>query len=135
MVAVYPGADPVDIERLVVDTYQAVSGTGHKAVAELQSQIEAHAAGEPKVAKVYPHPIGFNALPHIDVFREDGYTKEEWKVVNENRKILAMPDLKEKGVTLGYRFVGGSPEKLGAFLKSEIAKWAEAVKVSGATVD
>ncbi|MFN8622625.1 MAG: aspartate-semialdehyde dehydrogenase [Chloroflexota bacterium] len=85
--------DAVGLKRVIVDTYQAVSGTGHKAVAELQSQIEAHAAGEPKVAKVYPYPIAFNALPHIDVFREDGYTKEEWKVIHESRKILHLPDL------------------------------------------
>lgn len=85
--------DAVGLDRVIVDTYQAVSGTGHKAVAELESQVQAHAAGEPKVAKVYPHPIGFNALPHIDVFRDDGYTKEEWKVIHESRKILHLPDL------------------------------------------
>ena len=85
--------DAVGLERVIVDTYQAVSGTGHKAVAELESQIQAHAAGEPKVARVYPHPIAFNALPHIDVFRDDGYTKEEWKVIHESRKILHLPDL------------------------------------------
>jgi aspartate-semialdehyde dehydrogenase len=85
--------DAVGLERVIVDTYQSVSGTGHKAVAELESQIAAHAAGEPKQASVYPHVIGFNALPHIDVFREDGYTKEEWKVIHESRKILHLPDL------------------------------------------
>jgi len=78
----------------VVDTYQAVSGTGQKAVAELEGQIAAHAAGTPKEVRVYPHAIGFNALPHIDVFREDGYTKEEWKVIVESRKILHLPDLR-----------------------------------------
>ena len=57
-------------------------------MAELESQIRAHAAGEPPVAAVYPHPIAFNALPEIDVFLPNGYTKEEWKVVTENRKIL-----------------------------------------------
>ena len=86
--------DAVGIERVIVDTYQAVSGTGHKAVAELEGQIAAHAAGQPKVATVYPHPIGFNALPHIDVFLENGYTKEEWKVIVESRKILHLPDLR-----------------------------------------
>ena len=86
--------DAVGIERVVVDTYQAVSGTGEKAVAELEGQIAAHAAGTPKEVRVYPHAIGFNALPHIDVFREDGYTKEEWKVIVESRKILHLPDLR-----------------------------------------
>jgi len=86
--------DGPGLERVIVDTYQAVSGTGAKAVRELEGQIRAHAAGEPKEAAVYPHPIGFNALPEIDVFLDNGYTKEEWKVVTESRKILHLPDLR-----------------------------------------
>jgi aspartate-semialdehyde dehydrogenase len=86
--------DAVGLERVVVDTYQSVSGTGGRAIAELETQIRAHASGEPKVAAVYPHPIAFNALPHIDVFLDNGYTKEEWKVVLESRKILHLPDLR-----------------------------------------
>jgi aspartate-semialdehyde dehydrogenase len=86
--------DAVGLERVVVDTYQSVSGTGADALAELESQVRAHVAGEEPVASVYPHPIAFNALPEIDVFLENGYTKEEWKVVSESRKILAMPDLR-----------------------------------------
>ena len=86
--------DTVGLERVIVDTYQSVSGTGADALAELEGQIRAHVAGEPKTATVYPHPIGFNALPEIDVFLPSGYTKEEWKVVNENRKILGLPDLR-----------------------------------------
>jgi aspartate-semialdehyde dehydrogenase len=86
--------DAVGIERVVVDTYQSVSGTGADAIAELEGQVRAHAAGEPKQASVYPHPIAFNALPEIDTFLENGYTKEEWKVVSESRKILHLPDLR-----------------------------------------
>ena len=86
--------DAVGLERVVVDTYQSVAGTGHKAIVELEEQIRAHAEGRPKVANVYPHPIAFNALPHIDVFLDNGYTKEEWKVVTESRKILHLPDLR-----------------------------------------
>jgi len=86
--------DSVGLERVVVDTYQAVSGTGGKAIAELEGQVRAHVAGEPKIANVYPHPIAFNALPEIDVFLPNGYTKEEWKVVEESRKILHLPDLR-----------------------------------------
>jgi aspartate-semialdehyde dehydrogenase len=86
--------DSVGIERVVVDTYQSVSGTGADAIAELEGQIRAHVAGEVKLAGVYPHPIAFNALPEIDVFLENGYTKEEWKVVTESRKILHLPDLR-----------------------------------------
>jgi aspartate-semialdehyde dehydrogenase len=86
--------DAVGIERLIVDTYQSVGGTGHKAIVELEEQVRAHAEGRPKVANVYPHPIAFNALPHIDSFLDNGYTKEEWKVVTESRKILHLPDLR-----------------------------------------
>jgi aspartate-semialdehyde dehydrogenase len=86
--------DTVGLERVVVDTYQSVSGTGADALAELEGQIRAHVNGEPKSATVYPHPIAFNALPEIDVFLPNGYTKEEWKVVMENRKILDLPDLR-----------------------------------------
>ena len=86
--------DSVGLERVVVDTYQSVSGTGADALAELESQIRAHVTGEPVRAEVYPHPIAFNALPEIDVFLPNGYTKEEWKVVSENRKILGLPDLR-----------------------------------------
>ncbi len=86
--------DAVGLVRVVVDTYQAVSGTGHKAVAELQAQVVAHVAGRAPEASVYPHPIAFNALPHVDVFLEDGYTREEWKVIHESRKILHLPALR-----------------------------------------
>jgi aspartate-semialdehyde dehydrogenase len=86
--------DSVGLERVVVDTYQSVSGTGADAIAELEGQIRAHVAGEPKVASVYPHAIAFNALPEIDVFLPNGYTKEEWKVVTEDRKILGLPELR-----------------------------------------
>jgi aspartate-semialdehyde dehydrogenase len=86
--------DTVGLERVVVDTYQSVSGTGADALAELESQIRAHVSGEAPTATVYPHPIAFNALPEIDVFLPNGYTKEEWKIVSENRKILHLPDLR-----------------------------------------
>jgi aspartate-semialdehyde dehydrogenase len=86
--------DSVGIERVVVDTYQSVSGTGGDAISELEGQVRAHVAGEPKAASVYPHPIAFNALPEIDVFLDNGYTKEEWKVVTESRKILHLPELR-----------------------------------------
>ena len=86
--------DEAGLERVVVDTYQAVSGTGAEAIAELETQVRAHAAGAPKVAVVYPHPIAFNPIPEIDVFLENGYSREEWKVRTESRKILHLPDLR-----------------------------------------
>jgi len=86
--------DAVGLERVVVDTYQAVSGTGGKAIRELRDQIQAHVDEQPLQASVYPHQIAFNALPQVDVFLDNGYTKEEWKVVTESRKILHLPDLR-----------------------------------------
>jgi aspartate-semialdehyde dehydrogenase len=86
--------DTAGLERMVVDTYQSVSGTGAEALAELATQIRAHVVNEDKVAHVYPHPIAFNCIPEIDVFLENGYTREEWKVVTESRKILHMPNLR-----------------------------------------
>jgi aspartate-semialdehyde dehydrogenase len=86
--------DTVGLARVVVDTYQAVSGTGGKAIRELERQVRAHVAGAPKDVSVYPHQIAFNALPQVDVFLDNGYTKEEMKLVNESRKILHLPDLR-----------------------------------------
>ena len=86
--------DSVGLERVVVDTYQAVSGTGGKATRELQDQVEAYVEQRPLTANVYPHQVAFNALPQVDVFLDNGYTKEEWKLVTESRKILHLPDLR-----------------------------------------
>lgn len=81
------------LKRVVASTYQAVSGTGARAVKELQKQVESLFRGELVKKEVYPHQIAFNLLPHIDVFLENGYTKEEMKFQNESRKILHLPDL------------------------------------------
>ena len=86
--------DSVGIERVVVDTYQSVSGTGSDAMGELEDQVRAYVAGGSSEPRVYPHTIAFNALPEIDVFLPNGYTKEEWKIVTESRKILHLPDLR-----------------------------------------
>ena len=88
LVALKPIHDAVGIERINVCTYQAVSGTGKKAIDELATQTASLLNGKPVEAKVYPKQIAFNVLPHIDVFLENGYTKEEMKMVWETRKIL-----------------------------------------------
>ena len=88
LVALKPIHDKVRIKRIVVSTYQAVSGTGAKAIEELKQQILDYAAGKPMVHSVYPHQIAFNCLPQIDSFLENGYTKEEMKMVNETRKMF-----------------------------------------------
>ena len=93
VVVLKPLHDAFKVKRLVVATYQSVSGTGKNAVAELERQVEELRQGKEPVAEVYPHQIAYNALPHIDVFLDDGYTREEVKLVNETRKILGEPDL------------------------------------------
>jgi len=93
VVALKPIADRVGLERVIVSSYQSVSGTGQAAVAELREQTAGNLAGEEPEPSVYPHPIAFNVLPHIDVFDESGYTGEERKVADETRKMLGLPDL------------------------------------------
>jgi aspartate-semialdehyde dehydrogenase len=91
--ALKPIADAVGLERVIVSSYQSVSGTGAAAVEELRAQAAGHLAGDEPAPAIYPHPIAFNALPHIDVFDESGYTGEERKVRAETRKMLGLPDL------------------------------------------
>lgn len=93
VVALKPILDAVGIRRVVVSTYQAVSGTGKKAIAELEEQVRALLNFQETAPSVYPHEIAFNCLPHIAEFGEDGYTGEETKMINETRKILGLPDL------------------------------------------
>jgi aspartate-semialdehyde dehydrogenase len=88
VVALKPIYDAVGIERVNVCTYQAVSGTGKSAIEELASQSAALLNGRDIECRVYPKQIAFNALPHIDVFLDNGYTKEEMKMVWETQKIL-----------------------------------------------
>lgn len=94
VVALKPIADAVGLERVVVSSYQSVSGTGQAAIEELRVQTAGYLAGDEPEPEVYPHPIAFNVLPHIDVFDESGYTGEERKVADETRKMLGMPDLR-----------------------------------------
>ena len=89
VVALKPLYDFSRIKRIVVATYQAVSGAGQKAIQELIDQTKAWCQGEEMPApRAFPHQIAFNCLPHIDVFLENGYTKEEMKMVNETKKIM-----------------------------------------------
>ena len=89
LVALKPIYDEVGISRINVATYQAVSGTGKEAIEELATQTANLLNAKPVEAKVYPKQIAFNVLPQIDVFMDNGYTKEEMKMVWETRKILA----------------------------------------------
>jgi aspartate-semialdehyde dehydrogenase len=89
VVALKPIYDAVGIERINVATYQAVSGTGKEAIQELASQTAKLLNGQQAECEVYPKQIAFNALPHIDTFQDNGYTREEMKMVWETRKIFA----------------------------------------------
>ncbi len=88
VMALKPIHDAAKIKRVVVSTYQAVSGTGKKGIDELMEQVNDILSFQSIECNVYPHQIAFNCLPQIDVFFENGYTKEEIKMVNETKKIL-----------------------------------------------
>ena len=93
LVALKPIYDAVGIERINVATYQAVSGTGKEAIEELAGQTARLLNGQDISCEVYPRQIAFNAIPHIDVFQDNGYTREEMKMVWETRKIFGDPSI------------------------------------------
>ena len=91
LMALYPLHQAFGVTRIFASSYQAVSGTGAKAIEELERQVNEITAGKPVTKEVYPHQIAFNVLPHVDSFLSDGYTKEEMKMQNEGRKIMHLP--------------------------------------------
>jgi aspartate-semialdehyde dehydrogenase len=91
LMALYPLHQAFGVKRIVASSYQAVSGTGAKAIEELERQVQQIAAGQPITREVYPYQIAFNVLPQVDSFQPDGYTKEEMKMQNEGRKIMHHP--------------------------------------------
>ncbi|MBN8248504.1 MAG: aspartate-semialdehyde dehydrogenase [Verrucomicrobia bacterium] len=91
LMALYPLHQAFGVTRIVASSYQAVSGTGAKAIEELERQVRQIAGGQPVTREVYPHQIAFNVLPQVDSFLPDGYTKEEMKMQNEGRKIMHHP--------------------------------------------
>ncbi|MDX2135158.1 MAG: aspartate-semialdehyde dehydrogenase [Saprospiraceae bacterium] len=107
VVALKPLHDRYRIRRVVVSTYQSVTGTGVKAVEQLMGERE----GRP-VAKAYPYPIDLNLLPHIDVFLDNGYTKEEMKMVNETKKIMGDDSIRVTATTVRVPVVGGHSESV-----------------------
>jgi len=112
VVVLKPLHDAARIKRVVVSTYQAVSGTGQKAVEELSSQVLALYNNREVVKKVYPHRIAFNCLPHIDVFLENGYTKEEMKMVNETKKIMGDDSIQVTATTVRVPVFYGHSESV-----------------------
>lgn len=109
-----PLHDRYGIKRVVVSTYQSVTGTGQKAVTELNDQ---RAGG--KGIGVYPHPIDLNVLPHIDVFQDNGYTKEEMKMVLETCKIMGDDSIKVTATAVRVPVMGGHSESVNIELKND----------------
>lgn len=111
VVVLAPLAQAFGLERVVVSTYQAVTGTGQKAVNQLMQERQGLAG-----PAVYPHPIDLNCLPQCDVFEAEGYTKEEWKIIRESRKILHLPDLAITATAVRVPVIGGHSESVNVVL-------------------
>ena len=94
LMALYPLHKAFGVKRIFASSYQAVSGTGAKAIEELERQVGEIVSGKPVTKEVYPHQIAFNVLPHVDSFLPSGYTKEEMKMENEGRKIMHHPNFR-----------------------------------------
>lgn len=120
MVALKPIYDAVGIERINVCTYQAVSGTGKPAMDELAKQTAALLNGRPVEAEVYPKQISFNVLPHIDVFQDNGYTKEEMKMVWETKKIMGDDEILVNPTAVRVPVFYGHSEAIHIETKSKI---------------
>lgn len=113
MVALKPLDDKFKIKRVVYSTYQAVSGAGVAGWKDLEDGLKGEAP------KKFPHPIANNCLPHIDVFLENGYTKEEEKMINETRKILKKPDLKITATTVRVPVINCHSESINVEFENE----------------
>jgi aspartate-semialdehyde dehydrogenase len=112
MVVLKPIEDAAKIRRVVVSTYQSVSGAGRSGIRELESQSLAVFNLKEIVCGRFPRQIAFNCIPHIDVFLEDGYSREERKMIEESRKILHRPDLKVTATTVRVPVFFGHSEAI-----------------------
>ncbi len=121
VVALKPIHDAAGIRRIVVSTYQAVSGSGASAIRELDRQVRQYAAGEEMEVAVYPWQIAFNCLPHIDLFLDNGYTKEEMKMVNETRKIFGDPGIGVTATTVRVPVFYGHSEAVNVETRSKLS--------------
>lgn len=114
VVALNPLHKKYKLKRVVVSTYQSVTGTGKAAVDQLMNERKGNTA-----TKVYPHPIDLNLIPHIDVFLDNGYTKEEMKMVNETKKILGDDSVQVTATTVRIPVIGGHSEAINAEFEQE----------------
>ena len=135
VVALKPLHELFKIRRVVVSTYQAVSGSGQRAIDELRRQAEQFCRGEAVTHEVYPYQILFNALPHIDVFLENGYTKEEMKMVDETHKILD-PAIAVTATTVRIPAFRGHSESINIETerKADLAQAREALRAAKGVV-
>jgi len=120
VVVLKPLHDAGTIKRVIVSTYQAVSGSGQKAVEELESQVKALFSMQEVEPKVYPYQIAFNCLPHIDVFLENDYTKEEMKMVNETKKIMGDENIRVTATTVRVPVFYGHSESVNVETQKKI---------------
>lgn len=112
VVALYPLHRVNLIKRIIVDTYQSVSGTGSAAIKELSKQTKLVLGDEDVTPSVYPHQIAFNALPHIDTFLDNGYSREEWKMEHETRKIMHAEDVRISATCVRVPVYAGHSEAI-----------------------
>ena len=121
MVVLKPILDAVGIERVVVSTYQSVSGAGSAAIKELEDQSRANLSGHDLKPNQFSYPIAFNVIPQIDVFLDNGYTKEEMKMINETKKILGDDSIKVTATTVRVPVFVSHSEAINIQTKSEIS--------------
>ncbi|MCA1743330.1 MAG: aspartate-semialdehyde dehydrogenase [Desulfonatronovibrio sp.] len=120
VVVLKPLHDAGKIRRVIVSTYQAVSGSGQKAVQELEKQVKDLFSMKEVEPEVYPYQIAFNCLPHIDAFLDNDYTKEEMKMVNETRKIMGDENIKITATTVRVPVFYGHSESLNIETENKI---------------
>lgn len=121
VVALKPIHEAAGIQRIVVSTYQATSGAGKRAMDELIQQTRALLTGQEVVVKKFPHQIAFNCLPHIDVFLDNGYTREEMKMVNETRKIFGDDSIRLTSTCVRVPVLAGHSESVNVQTESPLS--------------
>ena len=120
VVALKPIYDLFGIKRIITSTYQSVSGAGKEAITELESHSQASLSGQVKLPQQFTKPIAFNVIPHIDVFQENAYTKEEMKMTNETKKIFEDPELQLSATCVRVPVFVGHSEAVNVECKKEV---------------
>lgn len=115
-----PIHDALGLKRVIVSTYQSVSGVGTQGILELEDQVKDISKGRPVTSKNFTSQIAFNAIPHIDSFIENGFTKEEMKMINETRKILNHPDLAITATTVRVPVIRAHSESVNVETEKDI---------------